>query len=67
MNSLVWMLSLAATAGALLNIAKNPVCFVVWAITNTGFLAIKLRQRSWAEALLWSANLTSSLVGLAVW
>lgn len=67
MNSLTWALSVAATAGALLNIAKNPACFVVWSITNAGWCAIKIWQRSWPEALLWSANLAAALVGLFVW
>jgi len=67
MNHIKWTLALAATAGALLNIAKNPACFIIWAITNAGWCAIKIRQRAWSEALLWSANLAASVVGLFVW
>lgn len=67
MSLITWTLALAATAGALLNITKNPACFAIWAVTNAGWCAIKLRQRAWAEALLWSANLAASVAGLLVW
>lgn len=67
MNLIVWTLSLAATAGALLNIAKNPACFAIWIITNAGWCAIKLRQRLWPEALLWFFNLAASVVGIFSW
>lgn len=62
-----WILSIAATAGALLNIAKHPACFVIWIITNASWCAIKIRQRLWPEALLWFANLAASVVGVLVW
>lgn len=67
MSKTMWALSIAACIGALLNALKNPACFAIWTLTNTGWIAVKLRQRSWPEAMLWTVNLATSALGLATW
>jgi hypothetical protein len=63
----MWALSITASVGGLFNVLKHPFCFWIWTASNTGWLALKLRQRSWSEVLFCASNLATSVWGLVTW
>lgn len=62
-----WTLTALGIAGAILNAFKIDLCFVLWAAGNVGWIVVNLRRRQIQEALLFTAYLATSLIGMYMW
>ena len=57
-----WLISLAALAGVVLNVRKNPACFAIWTVTNAAWAVI-----DWSHGLHAQSALMATYFGLSIW
>lgn len=62
-----WALTALGIIGAALNALKIGFCFWLWTVGNIGWIIVNLRRRHVQEALLFTAYLITSIIGLATW
>lgn len=62
-----WALTTIGIVGATLNAFKIDLCFVLWAVGNVGWIVVNLHRRQRPEALLFTAYLATSLIGMYMW
>ncbi|MHB8149963.1 MAG: hypothetical protein ACYDIB_07350 [Desulfobulbia bacterium] len=62
-----WALTAIGIAGAMLNAFKIGFCFTLWTIGNVGWIVVNVRRRHVQEAMLFTAYLITSVIGLFMW
>lgn len=64
---LPWLLSTASLAGAILNAKHHRSSFLIWSISNTGWIFLFACRSMWPEMCLFGAYLTTSIDGYCRW
>jgi hypothetical protein len=64
---MTWILTIIALAGTVANVKKMKVCFVLWIITNIGWLAFDLSQGLFSRATLDIVQLILAIAGWFEW
>ena len=59
--------TLSSIIGAILNIWKEPSCFIVWMASNFIFIVFALKDHNQWMALVFITYFTTSLGGLILW
>lgn len=67
LNNLMWVVTLAAICGALLNARQKVSGFYVWIVTNTCLVAYNVYQTQYAQAVLFLVYTGISVVGIISW
>lgn len=67
MTDFGWTLTALGIVGALLNVAKNPWCFVLWSIANVGLVVRHAEAGRTPDAVLFGVYLVISLWGMFTW
>lgn len=65
--SWLWIVTLAAVVGNVLNVRRSRWCFIVWAVTNTCFICHNLAIGEYAQAALFGVYLALSVWGWFAW
>jgi nicotinamide riboside transporter PnuC len=63
----MWLVTAVAITGTVINVLKNPVCFILWCITNLYYVIHNLRAKNYQMALLFGVYLGLSVWGLISW
>lgn len=61
-SNLMWLVTGLSIAGTVLNIKKKRICFLIWLVTNSLWLAYDLSIGAYAQAAMMAVY-----VGLSVW
>jgi len=64
---MTWILTILSIIGVILNIKKKRLCFLIWAITNFGWMVVDWRAGLPAQAALFAVYLGLALWGLWEW
>ena len=67
MEAIYWTTSALALIGVLLNIRKNRICFLIWAITNAVWAVVDFKKKIHAQAALQLVYFFLSAYGFASW
>lgn len=62
-----WLFTAIAFTGVLLNIGKKKLCFVVWGVSNTGFVITSFLEADYAVFLLFIGYNITSAYGYWKW
>ena len=62
-----WIFVGIAFIGTLFNIARNPACWWIWLVSNSGFLWIAFRAGDWPHTVLFILLSLSSVAGWFSW
>jgi hypothetical protein len=62
-----WMLVICGIAGAMFNIFQKRIGFLIWILSNCGFVALNLIGKNYAQATLFFVYMSLSLWGLIKW
>jgi nicotinamide riboside transporter PnuC len=62
-----WILTSASVIGAALNAVGRRAGFVVWLVSNLGWVIANVSRGLWPEAVLFLAYLGFSVVGFFMW
>jgi len=67
MNTITWIVSALALAGVVLNINKDPRCFIIWACTNFFWCIYDWCIGAYAQSVLFAVYFILAAVGLWKW
>ena len=67
MKEIAYIMTAAAIVCTIGNSFKKRWCFIIWAITNTFWIAYNIKYQSYALALQYGFNLIMAIVGLIKW
>jgi uncharacterized membrane protein len=67
MNTINWILVGIGLVGTITNIFKIKWCFVVWGISNIGFIAVNYYNEIYSMAFFFFINFLSCAWGLYKW
>lgn len=67
MTALGWLLASLGIVGAVLNLLKLRVCFVVWIASNVGLIYLNASQGRMDQAALFGAFTVTSVLGWFNW
>lgn len=62
-----YIATMVALLGVVLNVKKQPVCFVLWCGSNLTFTIINLYQNRYYEVVLFSVQFVIAVWGLHEW
>jgi len=62
-----WVFSLVSIVAAVFNIKKKKVCFLIWTVSNIGFITINVLTQTYGQLFLWIAFLILSIYGYIRW
>lgn len=65
--SWLWIVTIAAVVGNVLNIYRSRWCFVVWALTNVCFFTHNVMIGEYAQAALFMVYFGLSVWGWVAW
>ena len=64
---MTWLMVLLGLVGTWLNVEKNPLCFVLWMLSNTYLAIHNLAIREYAQAALFGVYLGFAVMGYRRW
>ncbi len=67
MNYWIWVLFVLTIVGVILNIKKNKLCFIVWAVTNFAWMIVDYEAGIYAQAAKYAVFFVLALWGLWEW
>jgi nicotinamide riboside transporter PnuC len=67
MQTIVWIATILAIAGSVLNVKKRYEGFILWEISNILLIAYNLHQGEYAQALLFTVYAGITGWGLVSW
>ena len=62
-----WVLSFIGIVGFLLNIKKKKSCFVLWTISNAGFIVVNILTGTYGQLPPWVVYLAMGIYGYIRW
>jgi hypothetical protein len=68
MENIAWILSGISILGAILNIQKKAICFIVWTIANIGWMTLALFEPKFRPQIpLWVVFTLTNIWGYLEW
>jgi len=67
MHYFTWIVAAIALVGVVLNIRKDPRCFILWGFTNYAWAYVDLFKGIYAQALLQLVYFFLSVYGYMTW
>jgi nicotinamide riboside transporter PnuC len=65
--NLMWIVTIFAIIGTILNIKKKPICFVIWLCTNTLWCVYDFSIKSYAQSALFLVYVVLAIWGIYEW
>lgn len=62
-----WVIAYFSIAGVIINVFKNPFCFVIWGVTNTFWMVYNFRKKEYAQAFIFLIYLIVAIFGFLKW
>ncbi|MDH5525448.1 MAG: nicotinamide mononucleotide transporter family protein [Desulfobulbaceae bacterium] len=62
-----WILTGLGVAGALLNVRRLRACFVVWIVTNIGWMILHAVRGNWADVVMFAVYFAAAVWGFYSW
>jgi len=62
-----WGVTLLAIIGAILNIYKNKICFLLWGITDVAWIYLNIQKEIYSQATLFFVYLLLAFYGYWEW
>ena len=67
MTALLWLTSVAALVGVVLNIRKHVACFWIWTVTNAIWVCAYIRHGIYPQAALQAVYFGLAIYGIFKW
>jgi nicotinamide riboside transporter PnuC len=67
MKYVPWVLSFLSIVGAIMNIKVMPSCFIVWTLTNIGWIILNVKTKLWGQIPLWIVFTALNIYGYFSW
>lgn len=64
---MIWINTIIALVGTILNIKKRRICFMIWLVSNSGFMVHNYLIGQYAQSLLFAVYVGLSIWGLWEW
>lgn len=64
---MTWILTAIALVGTVLNVRRRRACFLLWTVTNLGWLVFDLSSRVYSRAILDAVQLVLAVWGWVAW
>ncbi len=64
---IAWNLVILSIIGVVLNIYKNKICFIIWAITNFSWMVVDFYKDIYSQAALFGVYFLLAIFGLYKW
>ena len=66
-NILAWICSIISGIGCFLNIKKRKECFIIWSISNMGFIYINVVTKLYGQIIMWVIFTIINIYGYKKW
>jgi len=63
----LWIVTIFSLLATIINIYKNPFCFLIWAFTNTIWFMVDLKKKIYPQAVLQFIYILLAIWGLWSW
>jgi hypothetical protein len=67
MKFMSWVIAYISIAGVIINIFKNPFCFVLWLLTNGFWCLFNIINKLYSQAFIFLIYFLLSIFGLIKW
>ena len=64
---MTWLFALLSLYGAVLNIRKKTLCFVVWSVANIGWVWYNVAGKDYSQAFVFAVFLLLNFYGWNSW
>lgn len=64
---ITWIFSIIGIIGSVLNIFKYKSCFILWEISNIGFIFYFIYVGFWSQVVLFAVNFLGAIWGYIQW